>query len=298
VYQSWLDYSALEQASSGAMVWQLINDGKDDCEGFQVYCPQDAASCEVLRQASEQMAAAPVAVSAATYRPVTMAGGSIASLFGTGLADGAESAATAPLPVELGGTKLTLVDGKGRTYDAPLFFASAGQINFQIPENVPSGGAVVRVARNGTTRSSGALTVSDVEPGLFAAAADGRGLAAGWAVSVAPDGSQRSQLIARYDEAQAKFVANPIVIPAEGMVVLSLYGTGVRGPANLAKRPQVSASVKGLAAGVLYAGAQGQYVGLDQVNIQLPAGLAGSGEVDVELTVEGKAANVVRVAIR
>jgi hypothetical protein len=34
------------------------------------------------------------------------------------------------------------------------------------------------------------------------------------------------------------------------------------------------------------------------VNIQLPVGLSGAGEVDVELTVDGKKANVVRVAIQ
>jgi uncharacterized protein (TIGR03437 family) len=56
--------------------------------------------------------------------------------------------------------------------------------------------------------------------------------------------------------------------------------------------------VNGLTAEVLYAGAQGEFAGLDQVNIQLPAGLSGSGEVDVQLTVDGKNANVVRVAIR
>ena len=260
------------------MVWQLINDGKDDCEGFQVYCPQDAASCQTLRQASDYITAVPVVVSAATFKPVTLAAGSIASLFGADLA----------------GTQLTLVDGKGRTYDATIFFASAGQINFQIPEDAPSGGAVIRVVRNGTTQTSAALMVSAVEPGLFSASADGKGLAAGLAVLVAKDGSQRSQFLARYDEAQARFVAIPIAIPADGTVVLSLFGTGIRGQAGFTK---VSAKVKGLTADVLYADAQREFVGLDQVNIQLPSGLAGSGEVDVELTVAGKAANVVRVAL-
>jgi uncharacterized protein (TIGR03437 family) len=126
--------------------------------------------------------------------------------------------------------------------------------------------------------------VSAVEPGIFTAAADGKGLAAGLAVLVDRDGSQRIQ-----------FLTIPIAIPAEGTVVLALFGTGVRGGLGSTK---VSAKVKGLPADVLYAGAQREFVGLDQVNIQLPAGLSGSGEVDVELTVAGKASNVVRVAIR
>ena len=268
VYQAWLGYSAIEQATAGAMVWQLINDGKDDCEGFQVYCPLDAQSCDALRQVSDRIAASPLAVSAATYQPVTMAAGSIASLFG----------------FDLAGTQLVLVDGKGRTYDATILFSSAGQLNFQVPENMPLGGAVIRVIRDGITQASSAMMVSEVEPGLFTAAADGRGLAAGLAIVVDKDGSRRIQLL-----------TTPIAIPAGGIGVLSLYGTGIRGTGGSAR---VSSTVKGLTADVLYAGAQAEFAGLDQVNIQLPAGLAGSGEVDVQLIVDGKNANVVRVAIQ
>jgi uncharacterized protein (TIGR03437 family) len=264
VYQAWLGYSAIEQATSGAILWQLINDGKDDCEGFQVYCSLDAQSCDVLRQMSNRIAAAPLVVSAATFQPVTMAAGSIATLFGT----------------DLEGTRLVLVDGKGRTYDATIFFASAGQINFQIPEKMPLGGAIIRVVREGNTQASSALLVSAVEPGLFTAGADGRGLAAGLAVVVDKDGARRIQ-----------FLTTPITIPADGIVVLSLFGTGMRGT-------KASATVKGLTADVSYLGAQGEFAGLDQVNIQLPVGLTGAGEVDVELAVDGKKANVVRVAIQ
>jgi uncharacterized protein (TIGR03437 family) len=45
--------------------------------------------------------------------------------------------------------------------------------------------------------------------------------------------------------------------------------------------------------------AQPQFVGLDQVNVgPVPRSLAGKGEQDVVLTVEGKQANVVTVAFR
>jgi uncharacterized protein (TIGR03437 family) len=49
---------------------------------------------------------------------------------------------------------------------------------------------------------------------------------------------------------------------------------------------------------VLYAGSQIQYPGLDQINVPVPATLAGSGEVDVSVTVDGRTANTVRIAIR
>ncbi len=279
VYQSWLNLSALDQASSGVMVWRLINDGKNDCEGFQVYCPQDSQSCGVLSRTSDLVQASPVAVSAASYKGISLASGSLVSMFGTGL----------------DGSKVTLVDGKGKTHDAPLFFTSAGQVNFQIPETVPVGGAVIRVVKGGTTLNSSPSMIAGVEPGLFTVTGDGSGLAAGLAVFVAKDGTQRSQFLARYDEVQSRYVAVPVTLPTDGSaVVLSLFGTGARGHGDLSK---VTATVGGLSAEVHFAGAQGEFAGLDQVNVQLPKGLTGPAELTVELTVAGKAANLVRLAI-
>ncbi|MGH9843534.1 MAG: hypothetical protein ACREEM_32755 [Blastocatellia bacterium] len=60
----------------------------------------------------------------------------------------------------------------------------------------------------------------------------------------------------------------------------------------------VTAKIGGADAQAAFAGAQGGFVGLDQVNLQLPRGLAGRGEVDVALTVDGQAANVVRIGIK
>ena len=48
----------------------------------------------------------------------------------------------------------------------------------------------------------------------------------------------------------------------------------------------------------IYAGAQGDFTGLDQVNLRLPRSLAGRGEVDVVANVDGVPANVVRVAVK
>jgi len=50
---------------------------------------------------------------------------------------------------------------------------------------------------------------------------------------------------------------------------------------------------------VTYAGAQGIYVGLDQVNVgPVPRSLMGAGVVSVALTVDGQQANSVQVAIQ
>ena len=264
VYQAWLQMSALEQASAGVMVWQLINDGKDDCEGFQVYCPGDAQSCGVLRQTSERLAAAPVVVSAASFKPLRVAPSSLASLFGVGL----------------DGTQVAMMDVAGGLHEAPILFSSPGQINFQVPDALAAGPAIVRVVRNRAIENSTAVIVSAVAPGLFTANADGKGFAAGTTTLIQKDGSRTTQLL-----------TEPISIPEGGAAVLSLFGTGIRGGA-------VTAEIRGLTAPVLYAGAQGEFAGLDQVNVQIPAEAAGAGEVEVRLTVAGQAANVVRIALR
>ena len=48
---------------------------------------------------------------------------------------------------------------------------------------------------------------------------------------------------------------------------------------------------------VQYFGAQGQYPGLDQINLQVPAGLAGAGVVNLVATA-GQPANAVTINIR
>jgi uncharacterized protein (TIGR03437 family) len=49
---------------------------------------------------------------------------------------------------------------------------------------------------------------------------------------------------------------------------------------------------------VQFAGPQGQYPGLDQVNIQLPNSLSGKGTTNVILTVDGSVANTVQIGIK
>ena len=56
--------------------------------------------------------------------------------------------------------------------------------------------------------------------------------------------------------------------------------------------------IGGVDAQVQYAGAQGSFPGLDQVNVQVPPSMAGRGEVDVVLTVDAQPANTVKVAFQ
>ena len=116
---------------------------------------------------------------------------------------------------------------------------------------------------------------------------DGAGVAAAHIVHSSPEGDLLWELVCRRDEASGRFVAVP-VDPG----ILVLYGTGIR------HGDQVEATVGGMAATALYHGPQGQYLGLDQVNLELPVELAGSGVVDVRLRVDGVDSNPVTIHIR
>ena len=126
------------------MVWQMINDGKDDCEGYQVYCPLDGKSCGVLSQYAGRMLVNPSGdcfgrqLSAALVAP-----GSIASLFGSNSRT-ARRARWDRFPRNSRVSMSRLVDGLGQSHNASLFFASPSQINLLVPAGCPgrrSGGA-------------------------------------------------------------------------------------------------------------------------------------------------------------
>ena len=72
-------------------------------------------------------------------------------------------------------------------------------------------------------------------------------------------------------------------------------GAGIRGRTSLA---DVTITIGGVTAPVLYAGRQGSYPGLDQVNVALPMSLHGAGVVDVVLTVNGQTSNTVQIAVQ
>ena len=234
-------------------------------------------------------------VSAASFAGAELASESIVAAFGKGLATSIQAASVLPLPATLAGTQVLVRDSAGIERAAPLFFVSPAQINYQVPAGTAGGMATVLVTGGDGTVSTGTVRIASVAPGLFAADASGRGLAAATVLRVRADGSQNFEPVVTFDAAQNKFVAVPLDLgPATDQVFLVLFGTGLRFHSSLSA---VTAKIGGLDATVVFAGtAPG--VGLDQVNVSLPRNLLGRGEVDVGLTVDGKAANTVQVNIK
>jgi uncharacterized protein (TIGR03437 family) len=234
-------------------------------------------------------------ISAASFSG-SLAPEGIAALFGTGLATTTASATTATLPTELGGVQVFVRDASGTTRNAGLFFVSPTQINFLIPPATSAGAAVIYVQRSGTVVGQGTATVASVAPGLFTANATGRGVPAALALRIKADGAQTYEPVAQFDATQNAYVAVPIDLgAATDQVFLVGFGTGLR---NRSALSSVTATIGGASASVLYAGAQGNFAGLDQVNIAIPRSLAGRGAVDVALSADGIASNTVGINVR
>lgn len=214
------------------------------------------------------------AVSAANFSADSLAPDAIAAAFGTNLATTTLIATSTPLPTELAGTRVR-VNG----VPASLFFVAPGQINFLVPAGLQTGSAVIEIVAADGAISRGTVTLASAAPSLFTANASGTGAPAAVATK---DGVNYIAV------GNADGSANPV----DTGDYLVLFGTGMRN----ASASAVKITLDGQPAAVQYAGAQGGFAGLDQLNTQIPPGV--SGIVDVVVSINGKLANVVKVKVR
>ena len=236
------------------------------------------------------------AVNAASYGTGALAMESIISLFGNNLATGTQVSSTLPLPTQLAGTIIKVKDSAGSERSAPLFFVSPNQINCQIPPGTLPGAATINVTSDNSVVAAGSVQIANAAPGLFTSDGSGNSFAAGYVLRVKTNGAQIVEQIARWDSAQNKMVAVPIDLSGNtDQLYLVGFGTGFRYRSSLAA---VTATIGGENSQVLYAGEQNGFVGVDQINLLLPKSLAGRGEVNLTLTVDGQTSNSVKLQFR
>jgi uncharacterized protein (TIGR03437 family) len=170
-------------------------------------------------------------------------------------------------PTTLSGTTVTIAGQR-----AFIDFAGVGQINAQVPSNIPLGPQPVVVTTGGGSSLATTVTVNSVEPGLLASAPFK--LAAGqYAVAV-------------FAQDPLTFVLPTNALPvssrrAKAGDVLTFYGIGFGHetpdiPAGVIVRQintlqsQFSASFAGVPAAISYAGSVPGYLGLYQFNVTVP----------------------------
>ena len=224
--------------------------------------------------------------------PVTP--GSLVSIFGTNLASGLAVADSIPLSNSLNGVSVTF-----NGVQAPLLFVSTGQINAQLPWNVLSSGtagtANVIVTRNGTPSPAQTLQVGPFSPGIFAVNNIG--------VAINPDGS-----IAAPAGAIPGIPTKPAKVGDPGGLVILCTGLGAVSPAAVNGAASLDALrtatttpevlVGGTPVQVVFAGMSPQFVGVNQINVGLPAGTPTGNAVSLQIRVGGvTTTNSVTIAV-
>jgi uncharacterized protein (TIGR03437 family) len=212
--------------------------------------------------------------------------GSIASFFGGFLSSQIASASAVPLPQHLAGVSAT---ANGTL--VPLFYASPGQVNFQVPFEVEGSYANLNV----TTASGPTLTVplllKAVSPGIF----------------TATDKNTNSVIAAAVHGVTGAPISS--TSPAQQGEVISLFTTGLgpvypavatgtaasASPLSLVTS-QVTATIGGQSATISFAGLAPTFVGLYQVNVQVPSGVSGAS-VPVVLGVSGSSSNTATLPV-
>lgn len=231
-------------------------------------------------------------VNAAGFTSGAVAAGSIASLFGNGLAGLTLGATGTPLPTSLGGVMLTV-----NSAPSPLYFVSPGQINFQVPWEVAGRPSPdVSISASGFIESSVPLKLAQYAPGIFTdGAPNGQAIAAiaGTAILAAPAGYA------------------PGTRPARTGETLTLYCTGL-GPVDntpltgfptppdpLARTTaQPTVTIGGRSASVSFSGLAPGLTGVYQINVQVPSGAAAGDAVAISLSIGGVNSNAPTIAIQ
>jgi uncharacterized protein (TIGR03437 family) len=157
-------------------------------------------------------------------------------------------------------------------------------VNYYVPSQAQPGPATLTINSADGTQTIGWVRIAPIMPGLYTADSNGQGPPAAIAVCAGVCDGWQNQNGTFYQNA---FTCNgagcaPLTIhlASTDTVVVELFGTGIRHLTPGA----ASATVGGQSAPVQFTGAQGQYMGLDQVNVQLPQSLAGAGNVSLVLT--------------
>jgi uncharacterized protein (TIGR03437 family) len=230
-----------------------------------------------------------------------MAPDTISSVFGVNLASSTVlSAPGQALATELGGVRVE-VNGVA----APLFFVSAGQINYMIPSGTTAGTKSVVVKNTAGEVARGQIEVSPISPAFFTATQNGSGVPSGYVTRVAAGTFQQT------NEQIASFAGGsvtPITVQRRGdEIYLILFGTGIRYAPNtntandiqlaggtlLNVAESIEVTIGSRVARVDFAGPQSQYYGLDQLNVLIPADAVASPTAPVIIKIRDANGNLV-----
>jgi len=237
-------------------------------------------------------------VDAASYA-ATIAPGQIVALFGTELvANGIGVANLLPLPRALQNASV-YVNGIA----APLYFAAANQINYQVPSATAPGAATVVVLREDGIASYGSVNVAAAAPALFTADASGKGQAAAQNADFSRNGDPAANSQAKRARKGDYVVfygtgCGAQFVNANNNQPLTIKdGEAATSDPLAATSALPTVTVGGKAATVYFSGLSPGFVGLWQLNVQVPNDAPSGASVEVVVSFGGKTGNRVTIAV-
>ena len=226
-------------------------------------------------------------VNAASYT-APVAPGSVATAFGTFAVSGVAAAPSTPLPDSLLGLSL----GFSNSSSVPLFFVSATQVSFQVPwELAGQSTATLAATVNGQSTTAQTVSLAPFAPGIFTLNSAGSG-----------SGAILDSNYNLLDSTNAAFPGSTyILIYCTGLgAVTNTPPTGSPAPSKPLAQTTTTPTVTigGVqATNVQFSGLAPGYVGLYQVNVQVPATVATGTAVPVIISIGGKTSNTVTIPV-
>ncbi len=251
---------------------------------------------------------------AASFVSSLTAPGSLASaMVATGVSQAVNASSFSnPLPKTLGGVTLKIGGSFNfnsstgfwdysptGSVDAPLAFVGPNQINFQVPTGIAPG---TNIPAELTKPDGGAqpttFSILPSAPGIFSLLQNGQGQGAVLNDDYSKNGNPQSILGAR---------------PAQRGSMIQIFATGagetdpplpagepapVSGNPLILTRVQSTVTIGGLNARVLFSGMAPGWVGLWQINAEVPQDVAPGPAVPLTITAGGVASNTVTIAVQ
>ena len=252
-----------------------------------------------------QNAAGPVSVtndSPANYFAVGLSAGMFTTLKGSELATDTVVSTGSSYPTTLGGATI-LVNGT----PAPIYYASPSQINFVMPWEVNGSQANIQVVTSAGMSNTIAGAIQTA-PQIFTMNAQGFGQAAvvivGPSVIAAPNGMfpgsrpvQKGEFISIYAAGLGP-VQNP---PADGEPATGLSPTLAQPTVRIGCPGGKDGSIDMCSLTAQFTGLAPEFIGLYQVNVQIPANALSGDQVPLQLSLTGAAgrpSNIVTIAVQ
>ena len=246
-------------------------------------------------------------VNAASYAP-TVAAGSIASVFGSGLSSGQAIASVTPLPTTLESSSFQ-IGGQA----APLLSVSLSQVNMQVPwELAGQSQAMVTGTLGAPIPNPQLMSIAPFAPGIFTLNGAGSSMAPFAPALFVLNDTNPSQALVTIAGAQGFGPpSGGVGTPVAPGALISIYCTGLGAVSN---QPATGAAAQanplsvttttptvtigGIAAPVSFSGLAPGAVGLYQVTVQVPVGAPAGVAVPIVLTIGGVVSNTVTIAVQ